>query len=92
MDIVTRKSLQIVLFSWFLLFSFSLTLIAQDKPPEEKSSEDQDKARQSHAEWQARDPEKHTFDVGDYVSYAQERQQERNEEVASFVNRDRQDT
>ncbi|MCL7931685.1 P-type conjugative transfer protein TrbL [Halomonas llamarensis] len=56
------------------------------------SSEDQDKARQSHAEWQARDPEKHTFDVGDYVSYAQERQQERNEEVASFVNRDRQDT
>lgn len=56
------------------------------------SSEDQDKARQSHAEWQARDPEKHTFDVGDYVSYAQERQQERNEEVASFVNRDQQDT
>lgn len=56
------------------------------------SSEDQDKARQSHAEWQARDPEKHTFDVGDYVSYAQERQQERNSEVASFVNRDRQDT
>ena len=49
------------------------------------SSEDQDKARQSHAEWQARDPEKHAFDVGDYVSYAQERQQERNEEVASFV-------
>lgn len=56
------------------------------------SSEDQDKARQSHAEWQERDPEKHTFDVGNYVSYAQERQQERNEEVASFVNRDRQDT
>jgi len=56
------------------------------------SSEDQDKARQSHAEWQARDQEKHTFDVGGYVSFAQERQQERNEEVASFVNRDRQDT
>ncbi|EGQ8546252.1 P-type conjugative transfer protein TrbL [Vibrio parahaemolyticus] len=56
------------------------------------SSEDQDKARQSHAEWQARDPEKHTFDVGDYVSYAQERQQERNEEVASFVNRGQQAT
>lgn len=51
------------------------------------SIEDQDKARQSHAEWQERDPEKHTFDVGEYVSYAQERQQERNEEVASFVNR-----
>lgn len=46
------------------------------------SGEDQDKACQSHAEWQARDPEKHTFELGDYVSYAQER----NEEVASFVN------
>lgn len=56
------------------------------------SSEQQDKARQSHAEWQARDPDKHTFDVGDYVSYAQERQQERNEEVASFVNRGQQAT
>lgn len=53
------------------------------------SSEDQDIARQSHAEWQARDPKKHTFDVGEYVSYAQERQQERNEEVASFVNKGR---
>ncbi|MGP5563444.1 P-type conjugative transfer protein TrbL [Vreelandella alkaliphila] len=52
------------------------------------SSEDQNKARQSHAEWQARDPEKHTFDVGAYVSYTQERQQERDEEVTSFVNRD----
>ncbi len=51
------------------------------------SSEDQEKARQSHAEWQERDPEKYTSDVEDYVSYAQERQQERNEEVASFVNR-----
>ncbi|MGO2319113.1 MAG: conjugal transfer protein TrbL [Vibrio toranzoniae] len=49
------------------------------------SSEDQEKARQSHAEWQERDPEKHTSNVEDYVSYAQERQQERNEEVASFV-------
>ncbi|MFW1378337.1 conjugal transfer protein TrbL [Vibrio parahaemolyticus] len=47
------------------------------------SSEDQEKARQSHAEWQERDPEKHTSDVEDYVSY----KQERNEEVASFVNR-----
>ncbi|MFP2768285.1 P-type conjugative transfer protein TrbL [Oceanisphaera sp. KMM 10153] len=56
------------------------------------SSEDQDKARQSHAEWQARDPEKHTFDVEDYVSYAQERQREHNEEVASFVNRGKQAT
>nr|WP_228449092.1 conjugal transfer protein TrbL [Vibrio spartinae] len=49
------------------------------------SSEDQEEARQAHGEWQERDPEKHTFDVEDYVSYAQERQQERNEEVASFV-------
>lgn len=56
------------------------------------SSEDQDKARQSHAEWQERDPEKHTFDVEDYVSYAQERQQKRNEEVTSFVNRGQQAT
>ncbi len=53
------------------------------------SSEDQEEARQAHAEWQDRDPEKHTFDVEDYVSYAQERQQERNEEVASFVKKGR---
>ena len=45
------------------------------------SSEDQEEARQAHAEWQERNPEKHTFDVKDYVSYAQER----NDEVASFV-------
>ncbi|EOX4909773.1 conjugal transfer protein TrbL [Vibrio alginolyticus] len=53
------------------------------------SSEDQEEARKAHAEWQDRDPEKHTFDVEDYVSYAQERQQERNEEVASFVKKGR---
>ncbi|EOX3405929.1 conjugal transfer protein TrbL [Vibrio cholerae] len=53
------------------------------------SSEDQEEARQAHEEWQERDPEKHTFDVEDYVSYAQERQQERNEEVASFVKKGR---
>lgn len=47
------------------------------------SSEDQEKARQSHAEWQERDPEKNTSDVEDYVSYMQER----NEEIASFVKR-----
>ncbi|ASG04979.1 conjugal transfer protein TrbL [Vibrio anguillarum] len=45
--------------------------------------------RQAHAEWQERDPEKHTFDVEEYVSYAQARQQERNEEVASFVKKGR---
>ncbi|EGR0198345.1 conjugal transfer protein TrbL [Vibrio alginolyticus] len=49
------------------------------------SSDDQEEARQAHAEWQERDPEKHTFDVEDYVSYAQER----SEEVASFVNKGR---
>lgn len=49
------------------------------------SSEDQEEARRAHSEWQERAPEKHTVDVEDYVSYAQERQQERNEEVASFV-------
>lgn len=49
------------------------------------SSEDQEEARQAHAEWQERDPAKHTFDVEDYVSYSQEQQQERNEEVANFV-------
>lgn len=53
------------------------------------SREDQEEARQAHAEWQERNPEKHTFDVEDYVSYAQERQQERNEEVASFVKKGR---
>ncbi|EGR1951636.1 conjugal transfer protein TrbL [Vibrio parahaemolyticus] len=49
------------------------------------SSEDLEEARQAHAEWQERNPEKHTFGVEDYVSYAQEQQQERNEEVANFV-------
>ncbi len=52
------------------------------------SKEDKKTAGQSHAEWQERDPENHTFDVEDYVAYVQERQQERNEEVASFVNKD----
>ena len=41
---MTRKALQITFLSWLLLFSFSLTLIAQDKPSEETSSEDKDKA------------------------------------------------
>lgn len=49
------------------------------------SSEQQEQAIQSHAQWQENDPENHTFDVGDYVSYAQER----NAEVASFVNKGR---
>ncbi|HIF5859357.1 P-type conjugative transfer protein TrbL [Vibrio alginolyticus] len=51
------------------------------------SSEDQDKACDAHDEWLERDPETHTFNVEDYVSYAQKRQHERNQEVASFVNR-----
>ncbi|EPI0765626.1 P-type conjugative transfer protein TrbL [Vibrio alginolyticus] len=53
------------------------------------SSEDQDKARQSHADWQESNPDRNTFDVGEYVSYAQERQQERKAEVASFVNKNK---
>ena len=52
----------------------------------ELSESDQEEARQAHADWQERDPEKHTFDVEDYVDYAQEKQRERNEEIASFVN------
>lgn len=53
------------------------------------SREDQEEARQAHTEWQERAPEKHTFDVEDYVSYAQERQQDRNSEIASFVKKGR---
>ncbi|HDZ5419535.1 TPA: P-type conjugative transfer protein TrbL [Vibrio harveyi] len=53
------------------------------------SSEDQDKARQSHADWQESNPDRNTFDVGEYVSYAQERHQERKDEVASFVNKNK---
>lgn len=48
---------------------------------------DQEEARQAHADWQERDPEKHTFDVEGYIDYAQEKQRERNEEIASFVRR-----
>ena len=44
MDIVKRQALQSALCFWLLLFSFSLTLIAQDKPSKETSSEDKDKA------------------------------------------------
>ena len=51
------------------------------------SEADQAKAAESHAEWQAKS-EGNTFDVEDYVSYAQERQQERNSEIDAFVNRD----
>ncbi len=52
----------------------------------ELSEADQAQAMESHAEWQA-NSEGNTFGVEDYVSYAQERQQERNAEVASFVNK-----
>ncbi|REG79370.1 hypothetical protein [Marinomonas pollencensis] len=55
----------------------------------ELSESDQEEARQAHADRQERDPEKHTFDVEDYVDYAQEKQRERNEEIASFVGRNR---
>ena len=55
------------------------------------SSQDQLKARQAHAQWQALDPQQHTSGVEDFVSDAQMRQQECNDEIASFVNRDRQE-
>ena len=55
------------------------------------SSQDQLKARQAHAQWQALDPQQHTSGVEDFVSEAQMRQQECNDEIASFVNRDRQE-
>lgn len=51
------------------------------------SQADQAKAAESHAEWQAKS-EGNTFGVEDYVSYVQERQQERNSEIDAFVNRD----
>ena len=55
------------------------------------SSQDQLEARQAHAQWQALDPQQHTSGVEDFVSDAQIRQQECNDEIASFVNRDRQE-
>ena len=55
------------------------------------SSQDQLKARQAHAQWQSLDPQQHTSGVEDFVSDAQIRQQECNDEIASFVNRDRQE-
>lgn len=51
----------------------------------ELSEADQAQAMESHAQWQAKS-DGNTFGVEDYVLYAQERQQERNGEVASFVN------
>lgn len=51
------------------------------------SEADQAKATESHAEWQAKSAG-NTFGVEDYVSYVQERQQERNPEIDAFVNRD----
>lgn len=55
------------------------------------SSQDQLKARQAHAQWQALDPQQHTAGVEEFVSEAQLRQQECNDEISSFVNRDRQE-
>lgn len=40
---------------------------------------DQAKAEEAHAEWQESNPERNTFGVNDYVSYVQERHQERQE-------------
>jgi len=52
----------------------------------ELSEADQKKAEKSHTEWKARS-EGNTFGLDDYVSYVQERQQERRSEVENFVNK-----
>lgn len=58
--------------------------ISQSGGFSELSESDQEEARQAHADYAQ---EKHTFDVEDCVDYAQEKQKERNEEIASFVGR-----
>ena len=47
MDIVKRQALQAALYSCLLLFSFSLSSIAQEKPAEEKSSQGRAKAEKT---------------------------------------------
>jgi len=44
------------------------------------SANDQASATESHAKWQSENPSKNTFNVEDYVSYAQERNQFVNKE------------
>lgn len=39
------------------------------------SPEDQEVAREMHSEWKQRDPERHDFNIDDYVNYVQERHQ-----------------
>jgi len=51
------------------------------------SEADQATASESHASWKSENPEERTFGVEEYVSYVQERQQERNAEAANFINK-----
>lgn len=56
--------------------------ISQSGGFSELSESDQEEARQATLTGK---PAKHTFDVEGCVDYAQEKQRERNEEIASFV-------
>jgi len=53
--------------------------VAQTGGFDNLSPADQAKASAAHAEWQESNPERNTFGVNDYVSYVQERHQERME-------------
>jgi len=53
--------------------------VAQTGGFDNLSPDDQAKASAAHAEWQESNPERNTFGVNDYVSYVQERHQERME-------------
>jgi type IV secretion system protein TrbL len=48
------------------------------------SPEDQAKASESHAEWQDSNPDRNTYGVEDYVSYVQDKQQERNASMSNL--------
>ncbi|MCL2913024.1 P-type conjugative transfer protein TrbL [Shewanella corallii] len=50
------------------------------------SPQQQEDAREAHGQWQASNPTQQTSDLRSFVSRSQERQRERNEEIASFVN------
>ena len=50
---------------------------AQSGGFESLSLNDQGRAAEAHAEWQEADPDRHTFGVEDYVSYTQDKHQER---------------
>lgn len=56
----------------------SLAWVVQDGGFSQLSETDQDKARDAHTEWQSRNPERHTFDLYQYVSYVQEKHKNEN--------------